>query len=473
MSLAVGVTTSIVWTGGIALFAEGLTRQGMTPGNSQIIWRLAALLMALPWAAAAFVWLVPNAVIDPGVNMPWADLLGAPHDFHASGTPSPRPGTSLVPPAQLETTLWIALLTGWSIRLMIFLRGHFKLAKITRSASLIEAGPLLNALRAAASKSGLARPPELAVIEPNCSPFVTGWLRPVLYVPRAMLGTSALAPIMQHECTHLARGDLFTRPLERGLADLIWFSPFAWLARARLDYWREAVCDDVTVRQTGDRLAYARALAFTARLCQPLPQLPATASLFNRKRTLPMRLTTLLYPVPIRSSRPRLIAGIAAALAAAPLALAQGLSVPGSVDGTTFPSAVIAHPQARITSSFGVRTHPITHKEIFHNGTDIGAPFGTPVLMPATGKVLMTGSKGNYGTIVEVQLEGSGHRLRFAQLQSFDVSVGDWVSAGEKIGEVGASGKATGPHLHIEYFTDDGDTFLDAETIDGLTLIAD
>ena len=98
---------------------------------------------------------------------------------------------------------------------------------------------------------------------------------------------------------------------------------------------------------------------------------------------------------------------------------------------------------------FGTRVHPITGRTTSHDGVDVPAPSGTPVLAATSGQVAEAGwdeSDGNY-----VLLAHDGDRTtRYGHLASVSVAAGDAVSAGQTIGTVGATGMATGAHLHLE-----------------------
>ena len=472
MTLPVFLLTSLLWTGLIAGLAEALTRGRIAPKTAQAIWRGAAILMILPWLATAIGALIPDLSTSLPRNVPWADFLDAaeqPAETITGFSPEPATGE---PPISISAWLLLVLIGGWMVRLLLVGRAYARLVMLRRTAEPLDnAAPVFAALQDAAQTAGLKTPPRLATTDSAHSPSVSGLFRPVLLIPRQLLDSDTLRAVFLHECVHIARGDLVTRPLERAVADLLWFSPFAWLARARLDHWREAVCDRETVRLTGDRVAYARALSQTARLCRPAGPLPAAALFWKPKRTLPMRIESILNP-PTAPSRLRLIAGAAVICLALPLAWAQGLNTTSGDNGPVFSSPIISHPDAKITSSYGLRMHPIKQREILHVGTDIGAPLGTPIHAPAPGEVITTGERRGYGKIVEIELDGSKDRLRFAQLKSYSVKVGDRVQPGEPFAKVGASGEATGPHLHFEYLVHaDGDAQTDAEAVAGLVLL--
>lgn len=108
----------------------------------------------------------------------------------------------------------------------------------------------------------------------------------------------------------------------------------------------------------------------------------------------------------------------------------------------------------RISSSFGVRLHPVTGHEQHHDGLDIVLPSGTPINPIAPGTVLRAGENGGYGLTVDID-HGEGTLSRYAHLSQLLVSPGDQVEAGQVIARSGATGLANGPHLHLEIHQDD------------------
>ncbi len=102
-----------------------------------------------------------------------------------------------------------------------------------------------------------------------------------------------------------------------------------------------------------------------------------------------------------------------------------------------------------VTSGYGWRLHPITGEMSFHAGIDLGAPMGTPVLATSAGRVDYAAMAGAYGNLVEIH-HGNNQATRYAHLSAINVSVGQTVSKGQRIGLVGSTGRSTGPHLHYE-----------------------
>lgn len=105
--------------------------------------------------------------------------------------------------------------------------------------------------------------------------------------------------------------------------------------------------------------------------------------------------------------------------------------------------------QGRITSTFGWRMHPLLHFERFHKGTDIGAPWGSPVYAVLDGVVQSAGRAGGYGNFIKLGHAG-GIQSGYGHLSRFAVGAGQRVRQGQVIAYVGSTGLSTGPHLHWE-----------------------
>lgn len=134
--------------------------------------------------------------------------------------------------------------------------------------------------------------------------------------------------------------------------------------------------------------------------------------------------------------------GAATSFAAAP-------SPPGALAAGGPALSLEAVVPGRVSSEFGMRHHPITGVDKMHNGVDVAAPAGTPIRSAASGVVSFAGNRGGYGLLVIVD-HGDGVETRYAHQQQLDVRAGDRVEAGQVLGAVGATGLATGPHLHFE-----------------------
>lgn len=105
---------------------------------------------------------------------------------------------------------------------------------------------------------------------------------------------------------------------------------------------------------------------------------------------------------------------------------------------------------SRVTSGYAMRTHPIWGDRRPHRGVDYGAPTGTPVRSVGDGVVEFAGTQGGYGQVVEVR-HSDDRSTVYAHLSHIDVRKGQKIEQGQAVGAVGATGWATGPHLHFEF----------------------
>ena len=139
---------------------------------------------------------------------------------------------------------------------------------------------------------------------------------------------------------------------------------------------------------------------------------------------------------------------------------AQGGGELMNPDSTRTPTGTLQWPlpvAGAITSQFGYRVDPITGEVSSHTGTDIACAEGTPILAAADGTVTVANSLdswgGSYGYYIQIN-HGGGLETLYAHCSSICVTTGQQVQAGQVIGYVGHTGRATGSHLHLEVSVD-------------------
>lgn len=103
----------------------------------------------------------------------------------------------------------------------------------------------------------------------------------------------------------------------------------------------------------------------------------------------------------------------------------------------------------RLTSPFGERDNPNGPGRGMHEGLDMATAYGTPIYATADGVVTYAGTRGAYGKFVSIR-HALGIETRFAHMSAIRVKVGDRVSRGDRIGDVGSTGRSTGNHVHYE-----------------------
>ncbi len=122
---------------------------------------------------------------------------------------------------------------------------------------------------------------------------------------------------------------------------------------------------------------------------------------------------------------------------------AAGISGPVSIPSRTPLEGL------KLTSNFGMRTHPVLGGARAHKGIDLGAPVGTPIYATADGRVGKAAWFGGYGLYVQLE-HGNALETRYGHMSRLNVAEGQSVRKGDVIGFVGSTGRSTGPHLHYE-----------------------
>ncbi len=125
-------------------------------------------------------------------------------------------------------------------------------------------------------------------------------------------------------------------------------------------------------------------------------------------------------------------------------------------DGQSKRRAFLASPMefSRVTSGFAMRFHPILQRLRAHRGVDYGAPRGTPVRAVGDARVVFAGWQNGYGNVVKLEHDNDRSTV-YAHLSRIDVRKGQRVDQGQRVGTVGSTGLATGPHLHFEFLIKD------------------
>ena len=104
----------------------------------------------------------------------------------------------------------------------------------------------------------------------------------------------------------------------------------------------------------------------------------------------------------------------------------------------------------KLESGMGGRRNPFGGRGFeYHEGQDIDASYGTPVMVAAGGTITIAGRQRGYGNVIYVD-HGAGLSTRYGHLSEIDVKIGQTVTRGQTIGLVGSTGRSTGPHLHYE-----------------------
>ncbi|WP_105101580.1 M23/M56 family metallopeptidase [Microbulbifer pacificus] len=300
---------------------------------------------------------------------------------------------------------------------------------------------------------------KLVLVQQRISPFATALPTPTLVFSQWMLDNLSLEQIrlvVRHELEHLAQRDPLAVLGLQWMAAVLWFNwPLKALARLAVNAL-ELGCDEQVLRKENPkrRRAYAEAMLKTLRQTATAHgNDPVAAFSTQNQRSFTMRIRHILdgkLGARKRSNRVLWAATLGGALL---LSLQPQLALADKV------AEVFIHPlpDAKVTSSFGMRPWPIKdaehNKKRLHKGVDLSAPRGTQVQVPKAGVVTFSGTKGASGEVIIID-HGNGTETLYAHLDKRLVNKGEKVVQGQVLGLVGSTGKATGPHLHWELHQD-------------------
>lgn len=324
-----------------------------------------------------------------------------------------------------------------------------------------------------------SRDPRICVSRSRRAPLTFGVLRPTVLLPEDLeAGTAQFQLILAHELAHIRRKDCLRKALFALCLCLYWWNPLVWLMTILASRDMELACDEAVLRALGSECKKAYALTLLD-MAQRRPAPAPLSSGFARSRaeerirailkyrhipawigvcaavlfTLSASVFATQATVPVRTAQP----------ANQEVETVQTVQVTAEpdvryIEAEIVPLAAAAEApkyvwpledaDAEVTDPYGMRVHPLTKTEKFHSGIDLAAEGGENVLAVADGTVLDCSYNEAYGYILTLG-HADGVQTLYAHLRAFLVSPGDTVAQGQAIALVGATGWATGPHLHL------------------------
>lgn len=427
----------------------------------------------------------------------------------------PAPVTSAVPVTTaflLKTVLsFIPLIWLVGVFVFIILYGirfvRFR-RKIMRISLQIDDTTILLALRNSMEEMGMSG--KLQILSNNIisTPMLVGMFKTFLILPEVEMGEKELKVILKHELTHFKRRDLWVKSLTLAANAIHWFNPAAYRLTKNIDTFCELSCDEQVVSDMNmeERQFYGETILNV--LCRVINQHSGIyATLAESKKGIERRLTHMMN---VKNISKRMIIFsfvIAATLCIMGFTVASSMNVTGrntalkdnpgeySINGVDEPrpddtigdlnsmqesiansqdekSSVLASSTLNDSNNdekylwpvtgydhnsatYGNRMHPVERTVVFHDGIDIPAPEGTPVLAANKGTVAEIGDNESDGNYVILN-HGSDIQTFYSVLFGFAEGLveGDTVQQGGVIGYVGSTGKATGNHLHFSLIID-------------------
>lgn len=427
----------------------------------------------------------------------------------------PAPVTSAVPVTTaflLKTVLsFIPLIWLVGVFVFIILYGirfvRFR-RKIMRISLQIDDTTILLALRNSMEEMGMSG--KLQILSNNIisTPMLVGMFKTFLILPEVEMGEKELKVILKHELTHFKRRDLWVKSLTLAANAIHWFNPAAYRLTKNIDTFCELSCDEQVVSDMNmeERQFYGETILNV--LCRVINQHSGIyATLAESKKGIERRLTHMMN---VKNISKRMIIFsfvIAATLCIMGFTVASSMNVTGrntalkdnpgeySINGVDEPrpddtigdlnsmqesiansqdekSSVLASSTLNDSNNdekylwpvtgydhnsatYGNRMHPVERTVVFHDGIDIPAPEGTPVLAANKGTVAEIGDNESDGNYVILN-HGGDIQTFYSVLFGFAEGLveGDTVQQGGVIGYVGSTGKATGNHLHFSLIID-------------------
>lgn len=386
----------------------------------------------------------------------------------------PAPASAALDGATILKAAWLIYAYG----LFLFF-GLWAARAFAFATSLRDMRPLMDPVLAFAVEDwrrrlGVRAPTVLKKTNAVSSVCVHGLFRPIILIPadiETRMRREDIVMMCAHELAHIRRGDSFLFAALRAARIFFWFNPFVARIAARAELAAEQSADALVLERGADRRAYAacfvESLRFAAERARRA-QAPALAFTPFDRRSRRMRLDAILSGA--NHVRPRgRMAALGAGLIAGALAFAQAAFAVAPDRQPAAPVSLERLPvDGPVTLDFGAGfTDRLGRARRAHEGVDIRAPRGAPVIAPADGVVVaatdLYEGKPDWGKVLVVD-HGNGLVTRYAHLDSYAVRKGDRVKAGQTIARVGATGVVTGPHLHFE-------TLINGTRVDPLSLV--
>ncbi len=460
---------SMIWAPIIFLSAAKIAGSEKTSARARpaagLVWPAALILAALPVIIAPLAAALGISLRAPAPLPPMADIAAP----AAMTEPALNEAIIYAAPAgpSLADILRLAAIIYFYSFLMLFILAavrHVWFAYRLNYAVPCDEPKLVDALEHWRKRIGVTRRPRYVFSHIVSSVCVYGYFRPVVVMPDTLLDRISIADAAlmgAHEMAHVKRGDVVLFALCSAVKAVFWFNPFMHRICARATLAAEQGADALVLARGVDRRQYAHCFVQGLRLAAGAQgrfagELIPSFTPFD-KRSRRERLDAILTGSPEKP-----LIGFAGKLGlAASAAAAAGLAFAQAAFAVTPPeprdALTVAPVEGKITSTFGEKRRLFGEDLPAHNGVDIKAARGEPVRAAGGGKVIDATDRYNdedaWGKVVVID-HGHGLVTRYAHLDSYAVRKGARVDAGDVIGAVGATGKATGPHLHFEVIVD-------------------
>ncbi|WP_375207782.1 M23/M56 family metallopeptidase [Hyphococcus sp.] len=459
---------SLIWAPAVFIAASilaGDKKNRLTASAlSGKIWPAALIIAALPVLLAPVAAALGLSLRSPEPLPPMAEAAGPAIAATEPALPPVYEAPRTVSIADILRMTAILYFYGFLMLLVLAAVRHIWFAYRLNYAFRLDEPRLEAELENWRMRIGVTQRPRYVFSHVVSSVCVYGLFRPVIVMPMHLLDRVPVedAALMgAHEMAHIKRGDVALFLLCSVAKAVFWFNPFMHQICNRANLAAEQGADALVLARGVNRRQYAHCFVQGLRLAADARSgfagdLVPSFTPFD-KRSRRQRLDAILSGsretgVLSLTSKIGLAAG---AVAASGLAFAQAALAVAPPEPRL--ALTVAPVKGEITSEFGVKRTIMGEALPAHDGIDIRAPRGEPVRAAGDGKVLEATDRYNnndaWGKVVVID-HGHGLITRYAHLDSYVARKGERVGAGEIIGAVGSTGKATGPHLHFEVIAD-------------------
>lgn len=457
-----------------------LTLQNYLPRRLfPVLWYVAVLRLLLPLSipSALSVW---NLARQSPAQQGSAAVTDALLPFPAQRTADALTARLPAAPADLLRLVWLCgavLLAGY------FLIGYVRMLRRLRGRALMPdaaARDMLCRLRVARA--------DIRVTASRRAPLTCGILHPMIFLPDDLPQTDArFALVLAHELAHVRRRDCAGKLALVLCLCLYWWNPLVLAMVLTAGRDMELACDEAVLAAlgSGQKKAYALTLLDMAQRQSRAHPLSAGFSRSTAESRLRALFSVRRAPAWLGMCVLAAFLLASGALATQPLSQHESAAAPEHTTQRTPPAPAVSEPvttpttpeatpdttppadkpeaesstapayiwplddaDAVITQSFGLSVHPITKQEVTHYGIDIAVPSGTGVLAAAAGTVTECSYSPADGYCITLT-HADGLQTQYAHLREFLAASGDEVAQGALIARSGASGWATGAHLHF------------------------
>lgn len=290
------------------------------------------------------------------------------------------------------------------------------------------------------------------------TPVIFGVTSPMLLITEEVenLSEDEIRYIFMHELVHYKKMDTIIYQVINMLKCIHWFNPILLVVFIKIKNDLEYATDEIVVDILKDRKKYCKVLLKISQI--GTENYANVVTIYNGRKELERRILMLKNDGKVNGVSIFIVALLVVILGMASTALAtskitENLDIP-LIENLT-KTYVKPLATGKISSPYLRRIHPITQEEVFHNGIDIAAEEGTKVVSMLDGKVLKASYDTQNGN--QVVVEHDGLCTEYNHLSKIIVEVGESVVGGQKIGEVGKTGMATGAHLHFSVINGQGE----------------